>query len=37
MMRHEMGEEDRRIGKERKGEQRKGKEGRGKEVFKVAG
>lgn len=32
MMRHEMGEEDRRIGKERKG-----KEGRGKEVFKVAG
>lgn len=37
MMRHEMGEEDRRIGKERRAKERKGKEGRGKEVFKVAG
>lgn len=37
MMRHEMGEEDRRIGKERRAKERKGKEGRGKDVFKVAG
>lgn len=31
MMRHEMGEEDRRIGKERKGKESKGKEGKGEE------
>lgn len=34
MMRHEMGEEDRRIGKERRAKERKGRE---RKVFKVAG
>lgn len=29
MMRHEMGEEDRRIGKERKGKEGKGRERKG--------